>query len=122
MSHPANMDDQTRRTLRDISRGVPAELARNVTKTVVDRSQENAARAALKNPGVSREQKERVRQLLDRGAFRREEVVVNEKATKEIERYHETKIAQARREGKLADPSKDPFVREREARMRARQK
>lgn len=112
-----SMDSRTRDVLRRISRGIPAHLARNVVRREVDHSQEDRAREVLASRDVPYKEKERVRRLLDQGAFRREETVENEAVIKEIDRYNEAKVAQARAHGDLADPMSDPFYRDRMKRI-----
>jgi hypothetical protein len=114
------MDQQTRHTLGRITRNIPAHLARNTTKTIVDTSEEEAARALLKDRRLGKADKERISRLIAKGAFRREEVVINDDVVKKIDAYHTREIEKARKAGKLGDPSKDKFIQERAARMRNR--
>lgn len=111
------MDKKTTYELRKITRGIPAKLSKNVITTVVDKSEEELVKNTLKRGNLNKEQHYRLSNLLASGAFRREEQIINEKSVKELDEYHKTKINEASREGKLADPSKDPFVRERLARL-----
>lgn len=115
------MDANTRRTLNRISRGVPAHLARNTVKTTVDTSQEEIAREALKRDDLTAFEKDNIRKLIEKGAFRTVETGVNEEVVKEIDRYNTRAVEAARRRGELKDPNDDPFIRRRNARLRARQ-
>lgn len=111
------MDERTREILRKITAGVPKNLARNVTKQVIDTSREEMAKEALKW-NIPRAEKEKLAKLIDKGAFRDVYTVENKDVTRKIEEYHEREIAQAIQRGALADPRKDPFLREREKRLR----
>lgn len=114
------MDEKTQRELQRITANIPPALAQNVTKVVVDTSEEDVAREALKQKGLSKEARREIAAGLARGAFRSEEIVEDEKVIREIDRYHTEKIKAAIRDGKLADPRKDKFIKEREYRLRHR--
>lgn len=114
------MDAQTQRELNRIQAGVPEHLAKNITKTIVDTSEEDVARDALKRKDLSPEARREIAAGLARGAFRSEEVVENEEAIREIDRYNTEKVKAAIRDGRLKDPKDDKFIKEREYRMRHR--
>ena len=108
--------------LRRITLRIPKKFGENLVVKKVDTEQEDMAREALRNDKVSPKQKEAIRQLIEKGAFRREEEVENEKAIKEVDEYFDRKVKQARRDGKLPDPMSDPYFRKRtqEAKNRRR--
>lgn len=112
------MDKQTEETLKRIGRNVPAHLARNITHKEIDTSEEDVARQAMKK--LDRAGKDKVKRLIDSGAFRREEVVVNEQVAQQLDQYHTREVQAAKRAGKLADPNDDKWVQEREKRMKNR--
>lgn len=111
------MDRQTQDELRRIQMSVPASLGRRLMKDEVDTDMEDVVKDYLQNNRVPYEQQKRLEHLVDIGAFRSGEKVVDEKIAREIERYYDYKITKSRREGKLADPSKDAFFRKRLAKM-----
>lgn len=115
-----SMDEKTQRELRRITANVPEKLAQNVTKVVVDTSEEDVAREALKNKNLSPEARRTIAEGLARGAFRSEDIVENADVVKEIDRYHTAQVKAAIRDGRLADPRNDKFIKEREYRMRHR--
>lgn len=104
------MDDRTRRKLNEITARVPKDLARKLMRTEVDTSQEERAYDVLKSRNVSDDAKREVKRMLDKGAFRRSEVVVDEKVSKQIEDYHEKAVRQAIRNGEVSDPSHDRWA------------
>lgn len=116
------MNSQTRQTLNKITWGVPRNLSRNLLKKVVDTSEEDKARAALSDRGISRKAKEELKRMIDSGSLRREETMVDEKVASEIERYHSNAIKQAISNGKLEDPNKDGFVRDRQRKIHEHEK
>lgn len=117
----SNMDPKTKATLGRITRNIPRRL-QNVTRIEVDTSEEEIAKAALRSNKISKEKKRDIARLLEKGAFRREEVVVDEDKVAELDRYHTAEIAKAKRSGMLADPNKDPFWVKRQAKIREHQK
>lgn len=114
------MDKKTQQELNRITRSIPKELIKNLSKRVVDTSEEDYARQQLKRGDIPPAVKNKISAMIDRGAFRREEDVVNEKVVKELDKYHQERINSARRAGKLGDPTSDRFVRERMERMKKR--
>jgi hypothetical protein len=117
------MDDKrTRATLNSITRNIPQHLIGNITKEIVDDTEEHMALQLLKSPDISQYKKRKIRKLLEQGAFRQVEVVENEAVVKELDEYHTKEISKARRSGKLLDPNKDKFIRERNWRIKNREK
>ena len=112
------MDAKTRATLGRITRNIPAHLRSDLTKEVVDTSEEEVAQAALQSRHISPEKKRKIAEMLEKGAFRRVEKVIDEAKVAELDRYHEREIAKARSAGMLADPAKDPWWQKRMARIR----
>lgn len=110
----------TTRELMRISRGMPKRIADNLIKTTVDKSEEEMARFALKSDKISAAKKMQIAEHLDRGDFRREEKVLDEKMAKEADEYNRLKIKRAIESGKLPDPAKDEFMRKRIERMKNR--
>lgn len=110
------MDRNTRQELNRISGRIPAHLM-NVTKLEIDVSEEDLARAALKNKNISKAKREHIARLLDKGKFRRVETVTNEEVVAELDKFHTNQIARARKEGRLPDPMTDPFYRRRMERL-----
>lgn len=107
------MDRKTQHILGKISSSIPRHLARNTTKVLVDTTEEEKARIALKSPDISKAKKNRLARLLERGAFRRSQEVVNDEVVEQIDQYNTRAVARARRSGKLKDPMTDPFYRKR---------
>lgn len=107
------MDRETKHTLDRISSKIPSRLAKNTSKVEWDLTEEEKARAALNSPDISKAKKERIARLLDKGAFRRKQEVVNEKVVKELDEFHTREIAKARAAGRLKDPMTDPFYAKR---------
>jgi len=108
------MDKRTQHQLNKISARIPARLRNNLTKKVVDDSEEKMIRQFLKRKDLPPKRREYLQKLLDKGAFRREDVVVDEEVAAEIDRYHVREIAKANKKGLLAKPSEDPFWRARQ--------
>lgn len=114
------MDPRTKATLGRITRNIPRRL-QVVTRVEVDTSEEELARAALRSKKISPEAKNEIARMLEKGAFRREEVVIDEKKVAELDRYHTQEIAKAKAAGMLADPKDDPFWKKRQAMIREKQ-
>jgi hypothetical protein len=104
------MEEKTRKILQRISASVPAHLKSNITKTVVDTSEEEVAKAALAADFISLAKKKKIKKILDSGGFRRVDTILNEEVVKEIDKYYETEIAKAIASGELPDPKNDPFI------------
>lgn len=109
------MDERTVRALGRISRNTPRF---DVTREVVDTSEEDRAREAIESPDVSPRAKKRLQKLIDRGAFVQTETIENSEAVAEIDRYNTMAVQDAIAKGELPDPSNDPFVKERQQRMK----
>lgn len=107
------MNESTKKVLDEISSKVPTELAENITKKVVDASGEDMARIAMESPDISKDKKEQLARLIEAGKFRSEETVVNEEVAARIDKYNEKAVQAAIKSGRIPDPKKDPFVRER---------
>jgi len=112
-----HMDPNTLKVLQRISANVPKHLQDNLTKLVIDTSEEDVARAALSEPYISKKKKLKIQEYLNAGKFRREETVINEETVKEIDAYYETEINKAIASGEIPDPKNDPFIKERAKRM-----
>lgn len=108
------MDDKTRKVLGNISARAPH---RKLTKTVVDTSLEDAARDAMREPGFKGNRK-RIEAQIAAGKFRTSEEVTDEDAIKEIDDFNTREVRAAIDRGEIPDPANDPFVKEREWRMR----
>lgn len=115
------MDKQTQATLREITRNIPAELT-NVTKEVVDKEEEDRVLALIRDPRLPAASKRRLQRLVNKGAFRTEETVVDEEKVKKLDEYHTNAIKKAQEAGRLADPNEDKFNKERQWRVRNRKK
>lgn len=112
------MDGRTTRELNRITANIPPELAGRITKEIVDHSQEDMIREYLSSRGIPMRIRHKLQRLLEQGAFRGvTETVVDEDVVRELSAYHKYSIDKARREGKLGDPAKDAWLRERLARM-----
>lgn len=109
------MDANTRRVLARISADMPEHLRKNVMKNETDVSMEEAAKKALKDPKVklTKEGRYKVEKMIAEGRLRKTEKVVNEANVREIDRYHEQRIAAARRSGLLPDPRNDKWAMDR---------
>lgn len=111
------MDHATQRKLTRIGASIPKRLTQNLTKTIVDNSEEELARAALASKDISPRKKAMIKKQLEAGSFRREEVVENQEVIKEIDEYNTREVKRLRDSGELPDPNNDPFVRERNHRI-----
>jgi hypothetical protein len=114
------MDNKTTEEINKITRSLPRELERKLMKTEVDRTDEELAKMAIKNSSTGRDgiwlsedKRRHLQKLVDSGALRHEEKVVDEKVVKEIDQYYSTKIRQAQQRGKLSPAAKDRYLRER---------
>lgn len=113
------MDEQTQNELNKITAGVPKEISDNIVKTVVDTSEEDVARQVMADPHCSTKQRENLKRLIETGQLRQTTTVINEEAARESDRYHEQKVAQAMRDGRIKplDIRKDAFLQRRLERM-----
>ncbi len=114
------MDRQTQRELMKVGAAIPKRLSDNLITEEVDTSEEELARFAIKQGDISKEKKEELARLIEQGAFRRSEKIVNEKVAAEIDRFNSARVEKLRRAGKLPDPMKDRWYQERLAKMRKR--
>lgn len=114
------MDGKTKHTLSRITRNIPKHL-HDITRVEIDTSEEEAAKILLKQGNLPKEQREQIARLIEKGAFRREEVVVDEQKVKELDAYHEREIAKAKRAGMLSNPSDDPFWKKRQAKIKQKE-
>lgn len=117
LARVTNMNAETQRKLQGVSAKIPKRLVNNLTKTVVDDSEEELARAALNSKDISPRKKAVIRKKLDQGAFRRTEVVENEATIRAIDEHNTRGVAALRASGELPDPNDDPYVRERNHRI-----
>lgn len=111
------MDEKTKAVLNRISQNVPDHLKSNLTKTVIDTSEEEVARRALAADFISLAKKKKIKKILDAGGFRRAENVINEEVVKEIDQYYDQEIKKAIAAGQIPDPKDDPFIQERRKRQ-----
>lgn len=116
------MDKKDKHILDKITGGIPARLARNLMREEIDTSEEDLARAALRSKDIPESKRRKVAEMLEKGAFRRSETVINEKTVAELDKYHERAIAKARAQGLLKDPAKDPWIVARNKRLAAMKK
>lgn len=107
------MDENTLRFLRENQ--TPSELYKKAFKIEKPwREERQKLLDFSRDHRLSRDEQEKVRKLVDfndrQGVYERSSLVVDEKAAKEIERYHEKKIEKNIADGKIKrfDPSKDP--------------
>lgn len=107
------MDKQTERHLNKITQGIPEKLTKNLTRQAVDTEMEDAAKAALKDSKIDPKAKRKIEEHIDRGSFRQVETVENEKAIRQLDEYHTQAVREGIRSGRLKDPMKDPFYRQR---------
>lgn len=110
------MDPKTLAVLKRIQANVPEHLKNNLTKLVIDTSEEEVAMAALTSPKISKKKKLKLQEMLNAGKFRREETVVNEETVKAIDEYYTTEINKAIASGEIPDPKDDPYIQERRRR------
>jgi len=109
--------------LSRISRSIPKELLKgDLTKKIIDRAPEERAREILKHPGVPQKVKNDINKLLESGAFKQEEEVIDEDAIAKIDSYNEKAVREAIQSGELPDPNDDPYIRERNWKMKNRGK
>lgn len=111
------MDAKDKAVLARISRGAPRH---DVTKEIVDLSDENYARDQLQRKDIPPARRKKLQDLVDKGAFRRSETVENTAAIKELDEYHTREVAGAIARGELSDPANDPFIKERNQRMKTK--
>ena len=117
------MNNKTDRVLKSISAKIPRHLIdKGVTKKVVDTSGREQAEYILKHPDVPLKAKAEIKKLLAENAFDTEDEFVNEEVVQEIDKYNEKAVRDAIARGELEDPNNDPFVRERNFRMKNRGK
>lgn len=109
------MEESVRKTLADISAGAPRP---DVTRDVIDTSEEDVARQIVENPSTPPATRRRIQKEIDRGSFMRIEIEENSEAIAENDRYHETEVKKAIDSGILPDPAQDPFVKTRLQRMK----
>lgn len=114
------MDKNTERELSKVSQSIPQELVDKLIVDEVDADEEEFARFALRKGNLSQSERNNISKLIEKGAFRRSEKVVNEKVAAEIDRINAAKVADLIRRGKIPDPKKDKFIQERLARQRSR--
>lgn len=113
------MDSNTKKILNGINRRIPSHLAKNTTKIVVDTSEEELARAALKSPDITKEKKRKIHRYLEAGKFRRTEELINEPVVNQIDQHNARAVKRAIRSGQIPDPMTDPFYRSRVRRAEA---
>lgn len=107
--------------LRRISANIPKELLRgDLTKKIVDLEPEQKAREILKHPKVPQKVKRDIQRMLDHGAFKHEETVTDEETIAKIDKYNEDAVRKAIQSGELPDPNDDPYIKERNWKMRNR--
>lgn len=99
--------------LRRITFNTPPELARSLMKTVIDTTMEDTVRAIIADRATPYKEAEKLKRLLETGAFRREDTVVDEKVAKKIERYNEVMIESYKKKGLLDDPMRDEYFKRR---------
>jgi co-chaperonin GroES (HSP10) len=110
------MDKNNQDVFDRISGNMPEHLRENLTKEVVDTTEEDMAREALKmdiSPRARRELKNRI----EDGSFRTSETVENEEVIAEIDAYNERSVREAIARGDLPDPKDDPFIAQRNRRL-----
>lgn len=107
----------TNKELQRINSHLPKRIANNITKTEVDTSGELLADHAIKSKWIPKEKRRQIYNMKEAGKFRKSEEVINEKAAKEADEYHSREVDKAIKSGKLPDPMKDPFYRERMKRV-----
>lgn len=107
------MDKKTTKVLGRISRNVPKHLQNNIVKTVVDDSEEQIARDALRSPHISADKKKVIAQSLERGDFRRAEQVENDEVIAQIDEYNDKAVKAAIASGEIPPPTEDAFIQKR---------
>lgn len=112
------MNKKTSKVLERISRNVPRHLSENITKTVVDTSEEDIARDALRSPGISPYKKKKIQKLLDQGAFRRSEEVENEEVIEQIDKYNDKAVKKAIKDGLIPPPEQDSWMAKRNQKIK----
>lgn len=114
------MNGKTERELRKISAGVPLHLQDNLMREEVDTTQEDIMRQYIRDNRhqMSSSKIYKLERLIESGALRTSERVVDERTAKEIERYNQMMVEKARASGKLDDPEKDAWFRHRMAKIK----
>jgi hypothetical protein len=113
------MNGKTERELRRISAGVPLHLQQNLEREEVDTSQEEIMKQYIRDNRnhMSASKIYKLEKLIESGALRTKEKVVDERTAKEIERYNKMMVEKSRAQGKLDDPEKDSWFRHRMAKI-----
>jgi hypothetical protein len=111
------MDKQTTRELDRITHGVPRKL-QTVTHELVDTTEEDMMKELVRSGRLNSRSQRRVEEMIDRGAFRRSETIVDEDIVKELDRYHSMMIRRANGKGLLGDPNTDKFLQSRAKRIK----
>lgn len=114
------MDNATRKELKRITMGVPSRLAKKLMRKEEDTRMEEIAKEYLRQHGSSLPAKVKhdMELLIEAGAFRVVNDVVDPEIMKELDRYHEVQIEKSRKNGRLQDPEKDAWFRQHMAKMR----
>lgn len=113
------MDKRTQATLSEITRNIPAGLS-DVMREVVDTEEEDRVLAMIKDPHMDVSSKNRLKRLVEKGAFRQTDTVVDDEKLKKLDEYHTQAVRKARASGRLADPNSDPFFKKRQWQQRNR--
>lgn len=116
------MDDKTRRVLQGINAKSATRIKGDLTKIEVDTEGEEMVQERLKREGhnISPKSRKALEKAIERGDFRHEEEVLNDKTTDEIDKYQRREVDRAIKSGEIPDPSDDPFVKARNQRMKKR--
>lgn len=114
------MDNNTRKELLKVGASIPKSLSSKLIKEEVDTSEEELARFAIRKGDLSHAKKEELAKLIDKGAFRRSEKIIDEKVAAEIDKINEEKVRQLRASGRIKDPKNDAWYQERLYKMRKR--
>lgn len=112
------MNKKTTKVLARIARNVPKHLQEGLVKTVVDTSEEDMARIAIKDPNISTAKKRELTKMLDAGMFRRSEDIEDEGVMKQIDEYNEREVKKAIRRGEIPPPSEDSWIAKRNQKIK----
>lgn len=120
------MDEKTEKVLMDINKSIPDDLKKGLMKDVTpDEHMKEMAEHALKKLGTTKhdytqEQTKKARETINSFVSQNEErrQEVDYKVAREIERYTETKVAQAIRDGVIPPAKKDAFIRQMQQRLK----
>lgn len=114
------MDPATQRKLGRIGATIPKALTDRMVKRTVDTTEEDMAREILKKEDISPKSKRALQKAVDRGSLRQVSEEIDEGVVSQIDQHNAREVARMRASGELPDPNDDPYVRERNRKIAAK--